>query len=67
MAAEPLPASAEELKKHAQALQELLNTAQAGRAHLVDSLGRVSAARHFQGSAELQDVDRQNLVDSTEF
>jgi hypothetical protein len=67
MAAEPLPASAEELKEHAMALQELLNTARAGRAHLVDSLTRVSAARHFQGAAGLQEDERQNLVDSTGF
>jgi hypothetical protein len=67
MAAEPLPTSAEELKQHAVALQELLNTARAGRAHLVDSVTRVSAARRFQGSAEFQDAERQNLVDSTGF
>lgn len=51
MAAERLPATAEGLKARAEALSELLNAARAGRAHLVDSLLRVNAARRFQGSA----------------
>ena len=67
MAAERLPGSAEELKARAEALTGLLNAARAGRAHLVDSLSRVSAARRFQSSAAFQATERQNLVDSTEF
>jgi len=66
MAAERLPATAEGLKARAEALAELLNAARAGRAHLVDSLSRVNAARSFQGSAEFQATERQNFVDSTE-
>jgi hypothetical protein len=61
-----LPASAEGLQARAEALQELLNAARAGRAHLADSLARVSAARRFQGAAISLADDRQNLVDSTE-
>ena len=53
MAAERLPATAEGLKARADALAELLNAARAGRAHLVDSLSRVNAARRFQGSADI--------------
>jgi hypothetical protein len=61
-----LPDSAEELKARAEVLRELLNAARAGRAHLVDSLARVSAAKRFQG-AIFQDDERQNLADSMNF
>lgn len=68
MAAGPLPASAEELKARAEALGELLNAARAGRAHLVDSLARVRAARRFQGTADrFGPEERQNFVDSVNF
>ena len=66
MAVDPLPGSAEGLKTHAETLRELLNAARAGRAHLADSLARVTAAKRFQGAAASQADDCQNLVDSTE-
>jgi len=68
VAAESVPTSVEGLKRHAEALHEVLNAARAGRAHLVDSLARVTAATRFQGAGEAFESDeRQNLVDSTDF
>ena len=68
LAGERLPASAEGLKAHAEALGELLNSARAGRAHLVDSFARVRAATRFQCAGDrFQTDERQNLVDSTDF
>ena len=67
VAAGSLPASAEGLKRHVDALVEILNAARAGRAHLADSLARVSAATRFQGAGEASGSDDcQNLVDSTD-
>jgi hypothetical protein len=68
VAAGSLPASAEGLKRHVDALVEILNAARAGRAHLVDSLTRVTAATRFQDAGEAcESDDCQNLVDSTDF
>jgi hypothetical protein len=67
LASTAAPDSADGLKAQVDVLIELLNVARAKRAHLADSLTRVTAAQRFQGTAILQGDDRQNLVDSTEF
>jgi hypothetical protein len=68
LAREQAPPSAADLKALVEVLAELLKAARAGRAHLADSLARVTAASRFHGAGDpLQPGDRQNLVDSTDF
>jgi hypothetical protein len=58
-----MPYSAEALQERAGILSGLLNAARAKRAHLVDSLTRVNAAKRFQDGASAS--ERQNFAETT--
>jgi predicted ATPase len=66
VAGSAIPHTAEALQERMRILSDLLNGARAGRAHLADSLARVSAAKRFQEAAASALRERQNFAETTE-
>jgi hypothetical protein len=66
VAGSAIPHTAEALQERLRILSGMLNGARAGRAHLGDSLARVTAAKRFQDAAASAFRERQNFAETTE-